>query len=91
MNIVIILSAAVGAYLLERICAFIDNRTNLMNYHKGKFYQKKVQRLHDNAFYYYYDLTQSDPVRLSYELASQDIKRLKKEKRIEQMYQKLAR
>ena len=91
MNLAIILTAAIGAYVLDRICAFIDTRTNLRNYHKGKFYRKKVQRLHDNAFYYYYDMTQSDPMRLSYDLASRDINRLRKENKIDAVYTKLSR
>lgn len=90
MNLAIILTAAAGAYILEKICAFIDNRMALKEYHEGKFYQKKLQRLHDSAFYYYYDLTQSDPTGLSYELASRDIKRLRKEKRVDFMYSRLA-
>ena len=91
MNLAIIISAAIGAYVLERISSYIDKRAALLAYQKGKFYQKKIQRLHDNAFYYYYDMTQSDPMRLSYDLASRDINRLMREKRIDAMYQKLAR
>lgn len=88
INFLILSGAAITAYLIERLYGFIDKQFALRAYYNGKFYQKKVKRLHDNAFYYYYDLMQQDPVRLSYELASRDINRLKRERKIDFMYAK---
>lgn len=90
MNFLILSGAAITAYLIAKLFEFIDRKLSLMAYYRGKFYQKKIQKLHDNAFYYYYDLMQTNPQHLAYDLASRDIKRLKKEGKIDFLYRKLA-
>ena len=89
INFLILTGVAITAYILERLFYFINKFITLRTYYKGKFYQKKIQRLHDNAFYYYYDLMQTDPVNFAYDLASRDINRLKRERRIDFLYRKL--
>ena len=91
INLLILTGAAITAYILAEIFKFIDKQISLRAYYNGKFYKKKVQKLHDNAFYYYYDMMQTDPLKLSYDLASRDINRLKKERRIDFLYKKLAK
>lgn len=91
MNLIILIGAAIIAYLLNKFCELIEYRFNERAYKTGKFYQKKIQRLHDNAFYYYYDLMHTDPIGLSYDLASRDINRLRKENKIDAVYTKLSR
>ena len=90
MNFLILSGVAITAYILTKICIFIDKQVTLRIYEHGEFYKKKVQRLHDNAYYYYLDVMETDKFRFAYDLASRDVNRLKKEKRIDQMYKKLA-
>lgn len=90
-NLLILSSAAIAAYLLERLFKFIDLKFRLRAYYKGKFYKKKIQKLHDNAFYYYYDLMQTQPQNLAYDLASRDINRLRRERKIDFIYRELAK
>lgn len=89
INFIILSGAAITAYLLAKLFEFIDRKLSLMAYYRGKFYKKKIQKLHDNAFYYYYDLMQTRPQDLAYDLASRDIRRLKKEGKIDILYRKL--
>jgi hypothetical protein len=91
MNFLILSGAAILAYLLSELFKFIDKKITNRAYCNGKFYQKKIQKLHDNAFYYYYDLMQMRPQDLAYDLASRDINRLKREGKIDFLYKKLAR
>ena len=95
MNIIINLSLLLGAYIgalvITKVFEWCDRQVAMREYKKGQFYQKKIKRLHDNAFYYYYDMMQTDPVRLSYELASRDINQLKRTNKIDFLYRKLAK
>lgn len=91
MNFLILSGAAITAYLIAKLFEFIDRKLTLRAYYNGKFYKKKIQKLHDNAFYYYYDLMQTNPAHLAYDLASREIKRLRREGKIDCMYRKIAR
>lgn len=89
INFLILSGVAITAYLIAKLFEFIDRKLTLRAYYKGEFYKKKIKKLHDNAFYYYYDLMQMRPQDLAYDLASRDINRFHKEKRIDYLYQKL--
>ena len=91
MNFLILSGAAITAYLIAKLFEFIDRKLTLRAYYNGKFYKKKIQKLHDNAFYYYYDLMQTNPTHLAYDLASREIKRLRREGKIDCMYRKIAK
>ena len=91
MNFLILSGAAIAAYLLAELFQYIDKKITKRAYYNGKFYKKKIQKLHDNAFYYYYDLMQTNPTHLAYDLASREIKCLRREGKIDCMYRKIAR
>lgn len=56
---------------------------------RNDIYTYKCKRLHDVIFNYYYTLTQIDPVKLSYDLASKDLNFLKRKKLINKKFESL--
>lgn len=68
----------------------IKNCFNNKNYKimKNDLYKYKYKKLHDKAFIYYLTLCINNAIELAYDLASKDMKRVAKEKRINQLYDK---
>ena len=56
---------------------------------RNDIYQYKCKSIHDTIFDYYYTLTQTDPVKLSYDLASKDLNYLKQKKIINRTFENL--
>ena len=79
-------------YLSLRFDGFSLKQTfkNKRNYRlmRSDVYTFKYKKLHDKAFYYYLNLCINNAVDLAYDLASKDLKRVAKEKRVNQLYDK---
>lgn len=94
MNFLIILLASVLACGFLEIFRYFErchiNYTAKKN-EKSEIYVKKCRKLHDKAFFYYYDMATTKPELLAYELATLDIKRLKENNLIDYMYSSLKR
>lgn len=56
---------------------------------RNDIYQYKCKKLHDKAFYYYYDLMLNNPAEFAYDLASKDLKRVKRKGQVNFLYEQL--
>ena len=91
-NLVILSLAGGSAFILWAVYEYIDysfTKKNNKTYSKGEIYKKKCQKLHDKAFYYYYDLIINNPVQMAYDLASKDLNRIRFNKQVDSLYKKL--
>lgn len=89
--------------ILLKVFNFINNRfdgfslkkcfKNYRNYRlmRNDLYWYKYKKLHDKAFYYYLNLCVNNAFNLAYDLASKDLKRVAKEKRVNLLYDKFFR
>ena len=86
----ILAGAGVIANLTERLLKKIlpaVKSAELRTHFKNDIYQLKRKRLHDDAFYHYFDLAVMRPADLAYDLASRDLNELERKKRIEAVYE----
>lgn len=84
--------AACLAYVLTCIFDYIERckvNYNAKKHKNDDLYKMKIKKLHDSAFYYYYDLAINRPECLCYDLASKDINRLIKKNQINKLYTQL--
>ncbi|MCD7740522.1 MAG: hypothetical protein LUH11_04150 [Candidatus Gastranaerophilales bacterium] len=88
----LLILAACLAYILNCIFSYIEKckiNYNLKKIKNDSLYKKRCEKLHDNAFFYYYTLATTRPEALCYDLASIDIARLKRNGLINEMYTKM--
>ncbi len=88
----LLILAGLLAYIFSCILKYFEKcciNYRLKKLEKNQLYKKRCELLHDDAFNYYYTLAVTRPDLLSYDLASKDINRLKRENLIFTMYSKL--
>lgn len=88
----LLILAGLFAYISSCFLKYLEKcNTNyrLKKLEKNELYKKRCELLHDDAFNHYYTLAVTRPDLLSYDLASKDINRLKRENLIFTMYSKM--
>ena len=80
------------AWLIMKIYDFTDKLLNPIRKNKqNDIFKYKCKKLHDKAFFYYYNLMINNPEELAYDLASKDLNRVIKEKRVSILYDELVK
>lgn len=91
-NLALLILALNIAWLITNLIKWSEEfiiRYQINRNKNNMLYKKRFEKLHNNAFDYYYTLAINDPFKLSYELASKEMKRVKEEGKVFEFYSKL--
>lgn len=86
-NFALLVLISASAYIFTCIFQFINRKIEKFNLKRNNdFYKFKCKKIYNNIYNYYYTLAVINPERLCKELASINLMRIKKEKKINKMY-----